>query len=101
MNPKQDRAAVQRAIRLDLDQRATRPPAAVFPRKNDEGKWHAPDGGAITLVFVVHRDRPPEQEGTATTVYYCAAARTYWLHEGGGLSGYDAWFGPFRLDGAP
>ena len=97
MKPQQDSAAVQRAIRQDLAQRTTRPPAAAFPGKSAGGEWQAPDGAAITLIFVVQRDRPAEQDGTPTTAYYSAATRTYWLHQGGGISGYDAWFGPFQL----
>lgn len=72
-------------------------PVMEHPLRSRDGTWKTPGGADVTLVTNVGHTRPPEQDGVAFTAYYSAAERRYWVHEGGGISGYDVWYGPFPL----
>jgi len=42
--------------------------------------------------------RPKEQDGVPFTAYFSKKDGRFWVHEGGGISGYERWYGPFDLD---
>ena len=99
LNASLDKASeLNERIRRDWSGRAERPAASSPPQRTPDGGWLSPSGNDITLVFELSRTRPPEQEGVATTAYYSAAENAYWMREGGGISGYENWYGPFALE---
>lgn len=83
-------------LRRDFESQ-TKMPRAASPPVREGSMWRSPSGKPITEVFVVARNRPAEQDGVAKTLYYCAEEQTYWVFEGGGISGISRWYGPFAL----
>ena len=67
-------------------------------RSSASGTWITPSGEPITLVTNVGYTRPAEQDGVGFTAYYSEQDGQFWVHEGGGISGYTVWYGPFSLD---
>ena len=88
---------VKARIEKALQTHTERPVASEFPTQEADGSFRSPSGGALTKVYIVSWDRPPEQDGVPTTAYYEASKDVFWLHEGGGISGANTWFGPFPL----
>jgi hypothetical protein len=84
-------------IARDLEKRDERPPASEPPHQTASGGWQSPAGNPLERVFVVSWSRPPEQDGVPTTAFFEPALGRYWLHEGGGISGQNLWYGPFPL----
>ena len=76
---------------------AERVPTMRHPTRTADGTWMAPDGSAITHVVTIGWTRPPEQDGVPFTAYVSGLHGRFWVHEGGGISGYDRWYGPFAL----
>jgi len=83
-------------LRRDFESRTDTPRAASPPVRVGSA-WRSPSGKPITEVFVVARTRPSEQDGVAKTLYFSAEEGTYWVFEGGGISGISRWYGPFTL----
>lgn len=74
-----------------------RPPPPPPPAAPDaSGAWRTPRGAHVTTVRV-GLSRLAEVDGVPFTAYHAADEGQYWVHEGGGLSGTDRWFGPFPL----
>jgi hypothetical protein len=90
-------AAVIERMRADFAHRTERPATTTVPERNGDQAWRTPDGNRIALVAVIGHTRPPQQDGVPLTAYYCEEERRYWVHEGGGISGYDVWYGPFNF----
>ena len=90
-------AELQARIASDLAKRKERTFASALPTRGAGGAWSTPSGNPLTKVYVVSWSAPEEQEGIPTTAFYDAASNEYWLHEGGGISGINTWYGPFVL----
>ena len=74
-----------------------RPTSSEIPTQTADSSWSAPSGAPLVEVYVVSWDRPKEQDGTPTTAYVDVTRDVLWLHEGGGISGRNTWYGPFAL----
>lgn len=99
--PKPASPELEHRIRSDYSSRTDRPVAEREPRRLPEGGWQTPDGATMSHSFVLGWNRPREQDGWPTTVFYSAAEGRYWVHEGhlsGGLSTNQICFGPFVLN---
>lgn len=71
--------------------------ADSWPEKGPSGAFRSPGGHPISKVFVIGYSRPREADGWPYTAYVCEVEKQYWVHEGGGISGIDRWYGPVAL----
>jgi hypothetical protein len=88
---------LQARIEKALSRAQERPIAAHPPSHRADGSWVSSSGGKLVRVYIVSWDRPAEVEGTPTTAYFEPSRQLVWLHEGGGLSTTEVWYGPFPL----
>lgn len=89
--------AMEEKIRKAFLAMKDRTAAESWPEKDASGAWKTPGGKAISRTFVIGYSRPKELEGVPRTAYVSLDEKQYWVHEGGGISGQNDWFGPFPL----
>lgn len=88
---------MEQQIRKSFEGLADRTIADAWPERDAAGTWQTPGGKPITRVFVLSSTRPKEQDGVPFTAYASVDEKKYWVHEGGGISGIDRWYGPFSI----
>jgi hypothetical protein len=93
----EDRIIMEDRIRRSFSRLAERTIAASWPARDAAGAWRSPAGKAISPVFLISSTRPAEQDGVPTTAFVSLSEGLYWVHEGGGISGIDQWYGPFPV----
>lgn len=69
----------------------------IVAHKGNSSGYLTPQGKPISHVFVLYYSRPRELDGWPFTAYIAEEEKQYWVHEGGGISGINRWFGPFAL----
>jgi hypothetical protein len=84
-------------LRRIWEAQSERVPTMRHPTRVADGTWLAPDDRPITQVVQIGWTRPPEQDGVPFTAYLTGPHGRFWVHEGGGISGHDRWYGPFDL----
>jgi len=99
MNPETPGAekGLEERLRGAWEAQTERVPVTEHPVRRPDGGWVAPNGSHVTAVAILGWTRPREQDGVPFTAYVVEPEGRFWVDEGGGISGYDTWYGPFEV----